>query len=116
VAAATGPSTICTAAGLPSTSQGVVVPHVINATVNTCGNEKTPPTPPCSFAIDQAGLAHLRVYACNPLGAPHAGPNASPSNMVPQGNTTPPPDCGIVVDRNIGGWEIFACASTPPAP
>ena len=117
MASATGTSTFCSAAGLPSTSKGVVVPHVINATVNTCANEKTPTNPPCSFAVDRPGLVHLRVYACAPLAlGPTNSPNSSPANLLASGSTTPPPDCGVTVDRVIAGWEFFACASTPAAP
>jgi hypothetical protein len=109
VAAADGPSTICTMTGLPSTSTGVVVAHVINATINTCANEKTPPNPPCSFTFDQPGVTYLRIYACGPLAVPVAAGQASPSTLLPFGSATPPPDCGTPVDVVLGGWEIFAC-------
>ena len=109
VATADGPSTLCTMTGLPSTSTGVVIPHVINATVNTCANEKTPPNPPCSFTYDLPGVAHLRIYACGPVTVPVSLGPPNPSTLLPFGSSTPPPDCGPSIDLLLGGWEIFAC-------
>lgn len=113
-ASAAGRSTVCNAAGAPDSSTTVGVPHVVHATVNTCGAENTPPNPPCSFAVDQPGLIHLKIYACQPVTIPvsfgPAGvPNPDPASYLPQGNTTPPPDCGTEVDRMVGPWEVFAC-------
>jgi hypothetical protein len=97
VAATSGPSTLCTITGLPSTSKAVVVPHVINATVNTCANENTPPNQPCSFGVDQSGLVTLHVYECT-LPIPGLGVPTIPlpggSGGGAGGGSPPPPSSG----------------------
>jgi hypothetical protein len=92
-AAGAGPSALCTMTGLPSESQSVVVPHVVNATVNTCADERTPPNQACSVGADQSVVVELGVSDCTP---PLPGPGGVPALTLPSGpggggGASPPP-------------------------
>lgn len=60
-------NTICTALGLPSSSNTVGVPGVGHVRLDTCGAALTPPAPPCNpIDLGYPGVIHVRVFACPP--------------------------------------------------
>jgi hypothetical protein len=59
---------VCDLVGIPSSSQTIQVPPLVDLTIHTCNDAKTPPAPSCSHTIDVPGVAHIRVFFCGPLG------------------------------------------------
>jgi hypothetical protein len=70
-------NTICSAAGLPSSTVPLAIPGVVHVTVTTCDAAILPPTPPCATTIDLSGVLHVSLFACLP--GQTAGPQSTSS-------------------------------------
>lgn len=73
-ASASGPSQVCTATGLPSTTQTVGVTGVFHVTVFTCGDATASGFQQCaSKTVAEPGVGHATVYYCLPPGFSFGG-------------------------------------------
>ena len=77
-------NTVCSAAGLPSTTTNIPIDGIAHVTLTTCDAAILPPIPGCTNTITVPGVLHVTLFVCLP--GTQAGPN-SPSSPAP-GTTT----------------------------
>jgi hypothetical protein len=83
LADASGSSTVCSTAGLPSTTKTVGVTGVGHVTVFTCGDATASGFQQCtSQTIAEPGVAHATVYYCLPPGFSFGGEGLNQSVNV----------------------------------
>jgi len=82
-ASASGPSTVCSAAGLPSTTKTVGVTGVFKVTVFTCGDATATGFQQCaSKTVAEPGVTHATVYYCLPPGFSFGGEGVNQTVQV----------------------------------